>query len=107
MASATTLTWNNDYDRHGHNDTNFITTGEAYLMSKTQYLSNPYARPDAVYINGVYTGHTRGDHSEMEGPIVVVRNWSSDEEAQFFVDFTRGLCDQYGITLVSAVIEVL
>lgn len=107
MASATTLTWNNDYDRHGRGSNTFVTTGVSYINSKAQYLSGNTPLPNAVYVNGVYTGDTRGDHSEMEGPLVVVRNWSNDQEAQFFVDFIQGLCVEYSIPLVSAVVEVL
>lgn len=105
--AATTLTWNNDFDRHGQGNSAFQTTGGNYIASKAQYLSNPELYPDAVYVNGVYTGNTRGDHSEMEGPLVVVRNWTSAEEAQFFVDFVQGLCVEHSVPITSAVVDAL
>jgi hypothetical protein len=103
--AASTLTWINDYDRHGQNNTDFQQTGRDYVISKVSYLSNPNALPDAFYVNGEYTGQNRGTHSDTEGPVVVVRNWTSTEEAQFFVDFMIGLCTEYNVPITSAVVE--
>lgn len=107
FTAATTLTWANDYDRHGQNNPAFEQAGINYMSSKAQYLSNPELYPDAVYVNGVYTGNTRGDHTEMEGPLVSVRNWTDTEQAQLFIDFVQGLCAQYNVPIVSSTVTPL